>query len=177
MTTEVRDLASEARASSTRPKSFIGVEPEAAPFGFVLLRARVVGRHRCGIDDDAGSRRGNDGRRLPGRGAGVRFGRLWRERRRWSGRGDRLGWRGGRRRGRRTLGRGGDALVRGAPDEAVKRSRRRDRRPTVADDAIRHPGLVARGARGATEPLAHRAVISLRPLDVGPPQTYPNRRD
>ena len=44
----------------SRPISFIGVEPEAAPFGFVLLRARVVGRHRCGIDDDARSRRGND---------------------------------------------------------------------------------------------------------------------
>ena len=62
--------------------SFIGVEPEAAPFGFVLLGARVVGRHRRGIDDDARSGRGNDGWRLRGLRARLRRDRLgrWRDR-------------------------------------------------------------------------------------------------
>ena len=101
--------------------------------------------------------------------AGLRLDRLRRrfERGRRNGRGDRLDR--GRRRGRNRsrLHRSGEAFVGRAPDEAVERSRWRDGRPTVADHPIRHPGLVARGARGAAEPLAHRAVIALGLLDVG----------
>src|ERR1700722_8108369 len=105
MTTEVRDEASDRGASATGPISFIGVEAEAAPFGFALLRAWIVGRHRRGIDDDARARRGYDIWRL----RRLRPDRLWRrrDRGRRNGRGDRLG-RGRRRRGRYTFRWGGD---------------------------------------------------------------------
>src|ERR1700733_8990536 len=166
MTTEVR-AGFRSRNSSTPPISFIGVEPGAARFRHLLLRAWIVGRHRCGIDDDAGSRRGNSGRRLRRLGYWLRpncLGRRGCDRNRRGGRGDCRGrW---RRRRRCTLRWGGDALVRRAPDEAVERSRRRDRRPTVADPPPPPPGFVAGGARRAPKPLAHRTVIALGLLDV-----------
>ena len=69
-----------------------------------------------------------------------------------------------------------DALVRRAPDERVERSRRRDGRPAVADDPVRHPGLVARGARRAAEPFAHGSLMAFRLLDVGHEQADAPRR-
>ena len=82
------------RLRSDRPEavSFIGVEPEAAPLRFRLLRARVVGRHRRRIDDDARAGRGNGGGTLSRGGVAFRLDRLRRERGSgWrSGRDDRL---------------------------------------------------------------------------------------
>ena len=98
------------------------------------------------------------------------------ERGHWSRRGDHVARERLLRLDRHRLRRRRDALVRRPPDERVERSRRRDRRPAVADDPVRHPGLVARGARGAAEPFAHRALMAFRLLDVGHEQADAPRR-